>query len=164
MAKPRATFASICLSFGLSWALLGPSPAKAQLISDEAARACKQDTPDETIASCSQVIDSGTVSGRPLAAAYAQRGFARTLKRSLTEAEADLDEAIKIDPKFADAYANRANFWTVSHKFDRALADAEQAGRLNQMWGGSRSRRGHQDRSEIRGCLRQPRQFLDREP
>jgi tetratricopeptide (TPR) repeat protein len=131
MAKPRATFASICLSFGLSWALLGPSPAKAQLISDEAARACKQDTPDETIASCSQVIDSGTVSGRPLAAAYAQRGFARTLKRSLTEAEADLDEAIKIDPKFADAYANRANFWTVSHKYDHALADAEQAVRLN---------------------------------
>src|SRR5258707_9554605 len=131
MGKPRATFASICLSFSISWASLGFSPANAQLISEEAARACKQDTADETVTSCSQVIDSGTVSGRPLAAAYAQRGFARTLKRSLTEAEADLDEAIKIDPKFADAYANRANFWTVSHKYDRAFADAEQAVPLN---------------------------------
>ena len=101
MGKPYSTLASICLSGCIGWALLGPSPANAQLISDPAARACNQGTPDETITNCSAVIESGIVSGRPLAAAYAQRGYARTLKRSLTEAEADLDEAIKIDPEFA---------------------------------------------------------------
>jgi tetratricopeptide (TPR) repeat protein len=135
MRKSHSTLASICLSCCLSccisWALLGPLPAHAQLISDEAPRACNRSTPDETIASCSAVIDSGTLTGRPLAAAYAQRGYARTLKRSLAEAEADLDQAIKIDPDYPDAYANRANFWTVSQKPDRAMADAEQAVRLD---------------------------------
>jgi tetratricopeptide (TPR) repeat protein len=132
MGKPYSIFASICISSGLCWALLGPVPASAQLISEEAARACDQTTPDQTITSCSLVIDSGTVSGRPLAAAYAQRGYARTLKRNLAEAEADLNEAIKIAPDYAEGYANRANFlWTVSHRYDRALADGEQAVRLN---------------------------------
>ena len=58
------------------------------------------------------MIDAGTASGRPLAAAYAQRGWARTVKRDLTEAETDLDQAIKLDPDYAQAYAERANFWT----------------------------------------------------
>jgi len=129
MGKPHLTLASICIS----WALFGLSPSNAQTLTDEAGRACSQavTTPDDAIISCSAVIDSGTVSGRQLAAAYAQRGYARTLKRSLTEAEADLDAAIKIDPDYAEAYANRANFWTVSHKPDRAMADGEQAVRLN---------------------------------
>ena len=131
MGKPYSIFASICISSGLCGALLGSVPAHAQLISDEAARACDQATPDQAITSCSLVIDSGTVSGRPLAAAYAQRGYARTLKRNLTEAETDLNEAIKIAPDYAEGFANRANFWTVSHQNDRALADGEQAVRLN---------------------------------
>src|ERR1700688_1052041 len=63
--------------------------------------------------------------------AHAQRGYARTLKRNLTEAETDLNEAIKIAPDYAEGFANRANFWTVSHQYDRALADGEQAVRLN---------------------------------
>jgi hypothetical protein len=76
MGKPHLTFASICISCCLSWALLGLSPSNALAQTDEPGRACNQalTTPDDTIASCSAVIDSGTVSGRPLAAAYAQRG------------------------------------------------------------------------------------------
>jgi len=50
---------------------------------------------------------------------------------NLAEAEADLNEAIKIAPDYAEGFANRANFWTVSHQYDRALADGEQAVRLN---------------------------------
>jgi tetratricopeptide (TPR) repeat protein len=49
------------------------------------------------------VIDSGALTGRPLAAAYAERGAARTLLRKLDEAEADFDQAIKIDPTYLDA-------------------------------------------------------------
>src|SRR5258708_16420041 len=133
MGKPHLTLASICTSCCISWALFGLSPSNAQTLTDEAGHACNKavTTPDDAIASCSAVIDSGTVSGRELAAAYAQRGYARTLKRGLSEAETDLDAAIKIDPDYAEAYANRANFWTVSKKPDRAMADAEQAVRLN---------------------------------
>src|SRR6478752_1251311 len=123
MGKPHLTLASICIS----WALFGLSPSNAQTLTDEAGRACSQavTTPDDAIISCSAVIDSGTVSGRQLAAAYAQRGYARTLKRSLTEAEADLDAAIKIDPDYAEAYA------------DRAIADYTETMRLRP--GGSAS-------------------------
>ena len=130
MARPHHIFASICLSCCVSWAALGLSPSQARAEADEAGQACTQSivTPDATIASCSALIDSASVSGRRLAAAYAQRGYARTLKRSLTEAESDLDQAIKIDPDYAEAYANRANFWTVSKKPDRALTDAEAGG------------------------------------
>jgi tetratricopeptide (TPR) repeat protein len=108
MARPNFTLASICIC----WALLGASPSHAQL-ADQPGRACNQDivTLDDAIAACSAVIDSGRLSGRPLAEAYAQRGFHRTARRSLTEAEADLDEAIKIDPDYAQAYSNRAQIF-----------------------------------------------------
>jgi hypothetical protein len=80
MRRPHSTLASICLSVSMScsisWAVLGAAPAQAQLISEEAARACNHATPEETVTSCSAMIDSGTVTGRPLAAAYAERGWA----------------------------------------------------------------------------------------
>src|ERR1700744_4837871 len=107
MRRPYSTLASICFSLGISCGALGAAPAQAQLISEEAARACSQSTPAETVTSCSVVIDSGTVTGRPLAAAYAARGWARTLLRKLDEAEADLAQAVKIDPTYPDAYADR---------------------------------------------------------
>jgi hypothetical protein len=99
MAKPPPTLASICISCAISWVLLGLSPSNA-LAQTEAERVCNQavTSADDTIASCSAVIDSGMLGGRPLAATYSRRGCARTLKRDLPEAETDLDEAIKIDP------------------------------------------------------------------
>jgi tetratricopeptide (TPR) repeat protein len=132
MARPRPSFASLCICWAVAGALLGLSPSGAQAEDDDAAR-CNQavTVPSDTIASCTAVIDSGHFSGRPLAAAYNQRGYARTLKRSLGDAETDLDQAIRIDPDYAEAYANRANFWTVSNKPDRAMTDAEAAVRLN---------------------------------
>lgn len=89
---------------------------------------------EATITACSAAIEAGSLSGRALAAAYAQRGFANTLKRDLKQAESDLDAAVKADPDYAQGYTNRANFWNVSDKPDRALADAERAVRLNPDW------------------------------
>ncbi len=118
-------------------ALLGFAPAhaeaEAQEVTDQAVRACThpEGTPEQTIAACSAVIDSGTLQGQDLAGAYASRGFARTLKRDLAGAESDLDQAIKIAPDDAQAYVDCANLWNVSRKADRAMADAEQAVRLD---------------------------------
>jgi Putative Zn-dependent protease, contains TPR repeats len=133
MIKPLSTVASIWISCCLAWAFPGLEPSRALAASDAAANACNGPlgSPDDAITRCSAVIDSGAASGRQLAIAYAQRGFARTLKRSLAEAEQDLDQAIKIDPDCAEAYVDRANFWNVSKKPDLALADAEQAVRLD---------------------------------
>jgi len=73
-------------------------PAKAQ--SDDPQQLCigPDSTVDDRVKGCSAVIDSGQVHGRELAAAYAQRGFAFTLKRALDQAQKDLDQAIKIAP------------------------------------------------------------------
>jgi hypothetical protein len=98
MGKLQLIFASIGLS--LCSALLGFLPAHAADETDDAGRACygPLSIPDVTIAGCSAVIESGNASGRQLATAYSQRGYARTLKRVLPEAEKDLDEAIRIAP------------------------------------------------------------------
>jgi len=135
MVNPRRALV-LCMSFFLlAPAALAPAHAEVQAQDNQAARACRQpqdkDTMDDIVQNCSAAISSGSLSGRELAAVYAERGFALTVKRGLTDAESDLDEAVKIDPEFAVAYSNRANFWNVSHKFDRAIADAEQAVRLD---------------------------------
>jgi hypothetical protein len=102
MVKPRralALYLSSCLLSALP--ALAPLQAQAEQVQgDQPTRACSQPqgTLDETIASCSAVIEAGSVSGRELAAAYAQRGFARTLKRDLAKAETDLNEAVKLAP------------------------------------------------------------------
>src|SRR4051812_41190131 len=129
MGKLPSKLVAICICS----VVLGLSPSTAPAQADDTARSCTAPltTPEATIAGCSALIDARAASGRQLAAAYSQRGYARTLKRDLGEAEKDLDEAIRIDPEYAEAYANRANFWTVSKKPERALADAEQAVRLN---------------------------------
>jgi tetratricopeptide (TPR) repeat protein len=94
-------------------------PAKAQ--SDDPQQLCigPDSTVDDRVKGCSAVIDSRQVHGRELAAAYAQRGFAFTLKRALDQAQKDLDQAIKIAPDYAPGYVNRANFWTVSNQPQR---------------------------------------------
>ncbi len=43
---------------------------------------------------------------------------------------ADLDEAIRLDPKYADPYTNRGDVWSQGD-FDRAIADYDEALRLN---------------------------------
>lgn len=87
-------------------------------------------TLEQRVTACSAIIAAGTADKRPLADAYAQRGFVYTLTRKLDLARLDLDLAIKIDPDYARGYINRANFWTVMHQPDRALADSETAIRL----------------------------------
>ena len=132
MGKARLAIASVCISC-LAWTSPGLLASSARAETSQATDACAgpQGSADAAITNCTTSIDSGALSGRQLAAAYAQRGFARTLKRDLAGAEQDLDQAIKIDPTFADGYVNRANFWNVSRKPDLALADAEQAVRLD---------------------------------
>ena len=86
MNKPRSSLPLLGFSGCIVWLLLAPAPAHAQLISDEAARVCAQSTADETITSCTAVIDSGSLTGRQLAAAYAQQGDRRAAKASLNDA------------------------------------------------------------------------------
>ncbi|HXP92392.1 MAG TPA: tetratricopeptide repeat protein, partial [Candidatus Binatia bacterium] len=67
--------------------LLAISPAWGQT----AAQTCGDPnaTPDQTIASCTQILQSGKLSGSSLAVAYNNRGVGYLDKRQLDEAIAD---------------------------------------------------------------------------
>ena len=98
------------------------------------------------------------------------------MKGEYDKAIADYDEAIKLDPKNANAYSYRGLAWYWKSEYDKAIADYDEAIKLDpksprrysnrgdawQMKGGVRQghrrlRRGHQARPEERQRLQLPR-------
>ena len=65
------------------------------------------------------------------ATAYTNRGWAWMMKDELDKAIADLDEAIRLDPKDAMAYTNRGAAWLKKDELDKAIADLDEAIRLD---------------------------------
>ena len=53
------------------------------------------------------------------------------IRATTTSAIADFEQAIKLDPKFAAAYANRGTAYYDKRDYDRAIADFDQAIQLN---------------------------------
>ena len=64
-------------------------------------------SPDDRIASCSALIESGAQTPRALAIAYNNRGNAYFRKGDYETAIEDYDKSIKADPKYARAFNNR---------------------------------------------------------
>ncbi len=106
---------------------------------------------DQRIASCNAVIETGTKAQKTAATRHkasalklkntAQKGKASSLiergiaSRASGDAESairDFDEAIRLDPKQADAYYNRGLALRDRGESDRALVDLEQAAKLDQ--------------------------------
>jgi tetratricopeptide (TPR) repeat protein len=88
-------------------AVLGAVFAATLMIGSAAAddvQTCAYASGDEAIAACSRAIDSGSLSGRGLAEMYLGRALQYSYKRDSDRAIADLNEAIRIDPKDATAY------------------------------------------------------------
>jgi tetratricopeptide (TPR) repeat protein len=65
------------------------------------------------------------------ASAYNNRGNARRAKGDLDGAIGDLDQAIRLDTKFAVAYHNRGLARRDKGNLDGAIADYDEATRLN---------------------------------
>jgi Caspase domain len=68
---------------------------------------------------------------------------------------ADLDEAIRLDPKLANSYAHRARAYLAKGGTARALADAEEAIRLDPKYAGGFLARGEvkENSGDTRGAL-----------
>lgn len=83
---------------------------------------------DEALALWEEVIRTGNPPGR--ATAHTSRAALRLHAGDVDTAVADLDEAIRLAPRYADPYIYRAAARFDRGEFDAALADAEAALRL----------------------------------
>ena len=150
--------------------MLGTSGAKAG-----DAETCRDGTGAVQIAACTQAIAVGGLEGHDLAA-YASRGSAYRDANDFARAIADLDEAIRLDPSFADAYRNRGIAYRLQYDLDLRHGDrarsafralVQRARRDVRDQGGDRARarrlqRSDQARPQTRQGLCEPLRDLCR--
>jgi tetratricopeptide (TPR) repeat protein len=107
--------------FGLVAALAAPARAGD-------ADTCKKVAGDDSLAACTRLISSQALRGGDLAQAYASLGVIYIrFKGDWDRAIADYDEALRLDPKNAGAYAGRAAAYLRKGNVDRALPDLTKA-------------------------------------
>src|ERR1700730_4328359 len=88
-------------------------------------------TDDQTIQGCSAVIASGRESGEKLSRVYYDRGLGFLDKNQLDPAIEDFDEAIRLNPKDADAFIARGDAHRLNRDPFRATEDYDQAIKLD---------------------------------
>ncbi len=119
---------TMCRLAGLALAVfLTVSPsARADMVDD-----CVKGSPDVAISGCTKAIQSGQWPGAGIAWAYTNRGNAYLNKIDLDRAIADLNTAIKLDPKSSVALNDRGLAYEAKGDLDRAMADYDAAIRAN---------------------------------
>lgn len=88
---------------------------------------CAYGSGDPAIAACTRQIESGRFKGHALAVRYSNRGILWRIKNDYARAFADYGEAIRLDPKYSDAYYNRCVAHNRKEGWDLALADCNKA-------------------------------------
>src|SRR6476646_3807616 len=102
--------------------LAAPLPAAAQPLAPEWQNCAKSDTaPDDGIAACSAIIESGAERGKNLAIALFNRASAWLAKGEFDRAVADLSGAIGLDRGNAKAFYNRGAAWVALGASERAI-------------------------------------------
>jgi len=86
---------------------------------------------DLQISGCTTAIQTGHLSKNDLAVAFFKRGYARKQNKEPDKAIADYDQAIKLNPNYADAFIQRGVAYKNTGNFDRALQDYAEALRLD---------------------------------
>jgi lipoprotein NlpI len=116
----------------LAAVLIGAPPATA--VAESLARywaMCREDDSPRLISSCTAVIRSGHETPENLARAFFNRGRAWTGKGEYDRAIQDFDQAVRLDPEYADAFNNRGVAYSGQGQFDRAIQDFDAAIRLD---------------------------------
>ena len=82
---------------------------------------------DDTISSCSVLINGGQYSGTELSHLYNNRGTGYHGKKQLDLALADYLKSIQLDPSNAEAHKNAANIYYDQGQYRRALGEFDTA-------------------------------------
>jgi lipoprotein NlpI len=113
---------------------LFPSAVWAQSSPDAEFCAGSAGTVSERQAACSRAIASGQLSERNVAITYNNRGNKWRDQGDPDSAIADYNEAIRLDPRFPQAYLNRGGAERGKGEYDRAIADYNEAIRLDPQY------------------------------
>ena len=109
--------------------LLGPSQTQQQI------DWCNNDgnvfSVDQRLSGCTALVESERASAQDRAAGYGNRCWAYSDKGDPDRAITDCSEAIRLDPKLANAHLNRGKAYSDKGDFDRAIADYNRAIELN---------------------------------
>jgi len=90
---------------------------------NDAITAAKNGDTAQALTLLNGVISSSDLSGDDLAVAYYDRGMIYRSQNDNVKALADADMAIKLNPKYADAYNLRAGIHIANHESDKAIDD-----------------------------------------
>ena len=108
------------------------TPAAAQTLEQKLAWCNDRDgqfAPDLVISGCTAHIQTGRLDTRNLATVLFNRGNAYFDQRDFARAIADYSEVVRLNPRFANAYANRALAYEELGDQARAAADRALAAR-----------------------------------
>jgi lipoprotein NlpI len=86
---------------------------------------------DQRLSGCTALVESERASVQDRAAGYGNRCWAYSDKGDPERAITDCSEAIRLDPKLANAYLNRGKAYSDKGDFDRAIADYNRAVELD---------------------------------
>jgi len=126
LSRERLVYGAVSTVAMLLLAVLSPGwiPAPAaQTLMD---RSCtgKSDIPDrQQIVGCSDAIKSGSLAGKPLAAAFGNRGRAYFDNGELDRAIADYDQALTIDASSAVLFYGRGAVYFAKQENEHAIED-----------------------------------------
>src|SRR5215475_15329381 len=84
-------------------------------------------SPEDKLASCTAVIQSGGQTPQGLVAAYANRGNAHLNLRNYDHAIEDYNEEIRLDSKYAPGFNARGLAYLRKGRLDPAIADFDAA-------------------------------------
>jgi tetratricopeptide (TPR) repeat protein len=86
---------------------------------------------DRRIAACTRLSDDSGLSAAMRALALTSRGLAREEKGDVKRAMVDYDEAIRLDPRSANARLFRSSLFRNAANYDRAIEDLSEAIRID---------------------------------
>jgi tetratricopeptide (TPR) repeat protein len=110
---------SVIVATAALFAVAAPAAAASRADWD----ACKGDDPDRSIAACTRIIQGRGETAKDSAIAHHERALSYKSKGDLDRAIVDLSEAIRLDPKYAEAYYVRGVAYRNKVDLDRAIAD-----------------------------------------